>query len=53
VLAQDVDELEAHRVAEGLGDGRHALGRAALDVGIDDRRAAWLAGRALGLRHER
>ena len=50
VLSQDVDELEADRVAERLGDRRHPLGLGALDVGVDDRLAARLARRALLLR---
>ena len=52
VLAQHVDELEADGVAERLGDRGHPLGLGALDVGVDDRRAARLAGRALLLRGE-
>ena len=52
VLAQHVDELQPDRVAERLGDLGHALGLLALDVGVDDRLAARLAGRALGLRRE-
>ena len=52
VLAQDVDELQPDRVAERLGDLGHALGLLALDVGVDDRLAARLAGGALGLGHE-
>ena len=47
VLAQHVDELQPDRVAEGLRDGGQAVGLLALDVGIDDRLAARLAGRAL------
>ena len=49
VLAQHVDELEANRVAERLGDLGHADRLLALDVGIDDRLAARLPGGALGL----
>ena len=52
VLAQHVDELQPDRVAERLGDLRHPLGLLALDVGIDDRLAARLAGGALLLRRE-
>ena len=52
VLAQHVDELQADRVAERLGDLGHADRLLALDVGIDDRLAARLAGRALGLRRQ-
>ena len=37
---------------ERLGDLGHALGLLALDVGVDDRLAARLAGGALGLGHE-
>ena len=43
-------ELEADRVAERLGDGGHAKRVLALDVGIDDRRAARLSDGTLGLR---
>src|SRR5947209_5341169 len=52
VLAQDVDQLQADRVAERFrhrGDPGRAL---ALDVRVDDRLATWLAGRALVLRRE-
>ena len=49
VLAQDVDELQADRVAERLGDLGHPHRLLALDVRVDDRLAARLAGRALGL----
>jgi hypothetical protein len=53
VLAQDVDELQADRVADRLGDLGHAQRLLALDVGIDDRLAARLGSvRALGLRGE-
>jgi hypothetical protein len=52
VLSEHVDELEANRVAECLGDLGHADGVLAFDVGIDDRLAAPLAGRALGLRRQ-
>ena len=45
VLAQDVDELQPDRVAERLGDLGHPDRVLALDVGIDDRLAARLAGR--------
>src|SRR4051794_12513609 len=47
VLAQDVHELEADRIAERLGHGRHPLGLPALDVRVDDGLAAGLAGGAL------
>ena len=47
VLAQHVDELQADRVAERLRDLGHPHGLLALDVGIDDRLATRLAGRAL------
>jgi hypothetical protein len=47
VLAEDVDQLEPDRVAEGLRDDGHPLGLLALDVGIDDRLATRAAGRAL------
>jgi hypothetical protein len=49
VLSEHVDELEAHRVAERLRYDRHAGRMLALDVGVDDRLAARLAGGALGL----
>ena len=52
VLAQDVDELQADRIAERLGDVRQAKRLIALDVGVDDRLAARLAGGALPLRRE-
>ena len=52
VLAQHVDELQADRVAERLGDLGHALGLVALDVGVDDGLAARLAGGALLLGSE-
>ena len=47
-----VDELEAHRVAERLGDDRHANRVLALDVGVDDGLAARLAGGPLLLRRQ-
>ena len=47
VLAQHVDELQADRVAEGLGDLGHAQRLLALYVGVDDGLAAALTGRAL------
>jgi hypothetical protein len=50
VLSQHVYELDAHGIAERLCDLRHSLRLLALDVGVDDRLAAWLAGRALRLR---
>ena len=43
VLSQHVDELHPHRIAERLGDRRHPLGLASLDVGVDDRLTAGLA----------
>ena len=49
MLSQDVDELHADRISEGLGHRGHPLGLLALDVGIDDRLTARLAGRALVL----
>ncbi len=52
MLAQDVDELEAYRVAERLGDASELLGLLALDVGVDDGFAAALAGGALLLGRE-
>jgi hypothetical protein len=52
VSAQHVDELQADRVAEGLGDVGHAGGVLALDVGMDDRLAARPPGRALLLGDE-
>ena len=52
VLAQHVDELESDRVAERLGDLGHADRLLALDVGVDDRLATRLAGRAFDLRRQ-
>ena len=52
VLSEHVDELEPDRVAERLGDRRHTLGLVSLDIGVDDRLAARLAGRALLLGSE-
>jgi hypothetical protein len=49
VPAQDVHDLQADGVAERLRDLRHAHGALAVDVGVDDRLAARLAGRPLGL----
>jgi hypothetical protein len=49
MLAEDVNELQAYRVAERLGDLGHAGGVLALDVGIDNGLAAALAGSALVL----
>ena len=49
VLSQHVDQLQADRVAERLGHGRHALGLGAVGVGVDDGLATGLAGGALGL----
>jgi len=46
VFSEHVNELEANRITECLGDRRHPLRLAALDVGVDDRLAARLtAGR--------
>jgi hypothetical protein len=50
VLAQNVDELQPHRVGDRLGELGHPLGLEALDVRVDDRLAATLAGGPLGLR---
>ena len=47
VLAQHVDELQADRVAERLGDFGHAHRLLALHIGVDDRLAAPLPGGAL------
>jgi hypothetical protein len=44
VLAKHVHELHPDRVAERLRDVRHSLGLSPLDVRIDDRLAAALAG---------
>jgi len=44
VLAQYVNQLEADRIAEGLGDRGQPLGLGALDVGVDDRLAGSPAG---------
>jgi hypothetical protein len=49
VLAQDVDEPRADRVAEGFRDLGELLGLLALGVGVDDGLAARLAGCALRL----
>jgi hypothetical protein len=43
VLAEDVDELHAYRVAKGLGHCGHAFRLGPLDVRVDDRLAARLA----------
>jgi len=50
MLAEHVDELQADRVAQCLGDRGHPLGLVALNVRVDDRLAARVTGRALGLR---
>jgi len=50
VLAEHVDELQADRIAERLGDGRHAGGLRAFNVGVDDGLAARLAVGTLLLR---
>ena len=47
VLSQHVDQLQADRVAEGLGDRRHPLGLHPLDVGVHDRLTTGFTGRAL------
>ena len=52
VLAQDVDELQAHRVAHRLGDFGHPQRSCGVDVGIDDGFATWLSGGSLLLRSE-
>ena len=52
VFAQHVDELHADRVTERFGDRCHPRGLFALDVGVDDRLAARLTGRALRLRRK-
>jgi len=52
VLAEDIDELHPDRIAERLCHLGHPLGLGALDVGVDHRLAAGLAGGALGLRGE-
>src|SRR5262249_28090626 len=52
VLAQHVDELKPNRIAEGLGDRGHPDGVGLREVGVDDRLAAALAGRALVLWRE-
>ena len=51
VLSQDVDQLHADRIAQGLRDHRHALRLVPMNVGIDNRLAARLAGRSLLLRN--
>ena len=50
VLAQHVDELQANRVTEGLGDLGHTQGAIALDVGVDDGLATALSSGSLLLR---
>ena len=50
VLSQHVDQLQADRIAERLGDRRHPLCLLSLNVGVDDRLTARLAGGTLGLR---
>ena len=52
VLAEDVHQLHADRIAERLGHNANALGLLALDVRIDDGLATGLARRALLLRCE-
>jgi hypothetical protein len=52
VLAQDVDELQADRVAQRLGDEREAGSLGALDVRVDDGLAARCTRGALLLRRE-
>ena len=47
VLAQHVHELQADRVAEGLGDLGHPQRVIALHVGVDDGLAAALTGGSL------
>jgi len=49
VLAQDVDQLQADGVTEGLGDLRHPQRLVTLDVGVDNGLATGLAGRTLSL----
>src|SRR2546423_70011 len=52
MLAQDVDELQPHRVAERLGDLRHADRLLAVDIGVDDGLAARLTRCPLLLGHQ-
>jgi hypothetical protein len=52
VLAQNIDELHPHWIAEGLGDVRDPIGFVPLDIGVDDRLATTLAWRALDFRRE-
>ena len=47
VLAQDVDELKADRVTEGLCDLGHSQRVVAIDIGVDDRLATALTGGSL------
>jgi hypothetical protein len=47
VLSQHVDELQTHGIPERLRDRAHTLRLVSLHVGIHDRLAAALAGRAL------
>ena len=44
VRAQHVDELQADGVGQRLGDGGHALGLHALEIGVDNRLTAGFAG---------
>src|SRR6185437_17153003 len=50
VPSQHVDELQSDRVAQGLGDLGHPDRLIAIDLGIDDRLTARLAGGTLCLR---
>jgi arsenate reductase (thioredoxin) len=50
VLLEHVDELQARRVAQGLGDVGDSDRLCAVNVGVDDRLTAWIAGGALALR---
>src|ERR1035437_2760306 len=52
VLAQHVDELQADRVTERLGDLGHPKCVISRDIGIDDGLAAALAGCSLLLWHQ-
>ena len=52
VLSQHVHQLKADGIAERLRDERQTIGLRALDIGVGDRLAARLTGRALVLRRE-
>ena len=47
VLAEHVHQLQADRISQRLGAGRHLLGPVTIDIGVDHRLAAGLPGTAL------